>query len=75
MQCLHEMVDVVKDKYPNATVYEVCGHIHAIPEKETMVETPEKTFIVPVGIDKKTLLGRTVVITQDKIEKVDYQVE
>lgn len=74
MQCLHEMIGVVRDKYPNAEIYEVCGHTHKIP-KERQIRTPENTFLVPVGVDKETLMARTILLFPlEGFTELDYHV-
>jgi hypothetical protein len=72
MQCLHEMIDVVMYKYPHAEIYEVCGHTHKIP-KERQIRTPERTFLVPVGVDKETLMARTILLfPSEGFTEMDY---
>jgi len=72
MNCLHEMMDIVKSKYPGAKVHEVVGHNHVIRKEDYMVETPDKTLLIPVGIDFKTLNCRTLLIKPGEEPKPLY---
>ncbi len=74
MQCLHEMVDVVINKYANAEINEVVGHNHLLPPpNEFKIKTQVGTFMIPVGLDMRLLVGATLVITPGQQSKrCDY---
>jgi hypothetical protein len=73
--CLGQAVDILKTKYSQATVYEVVGHNHVIPEDDFRISTEDKTLLVPVGVDSSKLIAATLVIVPgNEIQRVDYDV-
>lgn len=73
MACLHEAVDIVKNKFPGSTVYEVVGHTHSIPEGDFRIETPDRTILVPVGPDIETMTARILIIKpQREVKSIKY---
>lgn len=73
-EVLDESVDILSETFPNARIYEIVGHNHVIP-KQLTIDYGGKTEFIPVGIDLKTLKARTLIVSDDKMSKVDCYVK
>ncbi len=66
--------DILRHKFPKAQIYEVAGHNHVIPD-EPMIRTEAGSLLVPVGIDKETLVGATLIAEPNRpLERISYEV-